>query len=1455
MTCNRLILIAAAALAVLSQQVRGQLMVIDEPVINAYTAITSILASDDNDVDTVTVAGTTGFSEGDTVMVYVVKGAWIRTSGPVPPEQIGSDAQVATSCGRYSFLIIDQIIGNQVVLNNTLRPEIGPLGPGEVAQLIRVPSYRRARVDSELTAPDWNPVSGTGGVVAMFVQRSLTLNADIDVTGKGFLGASETADFTGGACTVEDTVAYDSMFYDINNPVIRAGKKGEGTTRADFTLLRGKARNINGGGGGNGRFSGGGGGSNYNSGGTGGYESSLCSAGVDAWGIGGYSLYSSGYYRNDAIGSGRAFFGGGGGAGTRITGRNTSGGGDGGGLVIIIADSIISNGNRILADGASVSGVATGAGGGGGGGGGIVLAVNHYGDQLNLSACGGKGGDTYVAGDTTGPGGGGGGGFYWLSGNPGPGEVSTSLLNGAAGRYLSGNNPTYGALPGGTPGRINNLQVPIRGFIFNPVPDGTTVCSDEDPGILASSRPRGGDGTYTYRWLDSTRVHSWQPAPGVNNQQNYDFPGPLSDTTWFRRVVDDGILPPDTSFRVAYYVHPRINNNLVTAPDTVCAGNAPENPFVPSAVLSGGLGPGTYNYQWIRKPLAGDWSAIGGATGGSYQASPLTTTTEFARFVTSGVCEDTSAALRVQVWQQLTGNQVTPFDTICYNTVPDQISGPVPGQGDPADRRYRWQASADTVSGWSVVGGNSTAYQPPALTQTTYYRRIVLSGSDDACIDTSNTVEVLNIPLITGNTITGTHTVCRDDQALPLEGSDPGGGYQGLYSYRWEARTASTGWGPAPGGNTVKSAYDAGIMDGDTTFFRRIVGSGGNARDVCTSTSNTETINVLPSISGNLITTSDAVKCQGDLLEEISQDVAQAPAPGGGAMVGGNDPTRIYRWEEASGQGTPGTWQELTGETSMNYTVRPVLSQEDDRFFRRIIFSGQQQQCRDTSNLVRITVHTAITSNTIEPFDSVCFADTKLLSGSEPQGEDGLTPVYTWRDLDTGGDLPGSDQQQYTAGPYNTLGQYRYERIVRIGECTDTTNPMQITVMQLPGGMLTDQTYQACEQDTLFAIDLNMDRLNTYVAPWQVTLTNGVDPGEIGPFTVTGDGGLPVTLETVPDSILYTYQIASISYGSAQGRYTCTAPGDSISGAVPVWVYREPEPFITPADSVKVCDITVSLTGDPDHGVGTWSQVNTDLPAVTFSDPNSESTAVFIQDISERFGLYRLRYRSVAGDCHGDALIDVHFFEQPAPAFAGEDTMIFFINSLKLKADPPTAGIGTWEVVRGGGIIVDQNDPDTWVYELPLGEENRFRWTVTNGEDEGTCTTTSDVVIVIRNEVKRYDGFSPNGDPVNEYFIMQGLKYADRFSISFFNALGNTVRTIASETLEELEVDEALIAGGLKEDEMVVWDGRAGNGNLVPSGTYYYVVTFSIDQREPGSGTIYRTDDYKRTGYVVVNRD
>ncbi len=1460
------------------QQAHSQSYTPISGVINDYTSISAILSYDDNNVDSVVVASALAFRVGDTVMIYCVKGATIGTEpDSYPPGDDGYppgfDAQSPRNTGRYAFVIIQEIVGNTVVLNATVRPDIGPMGAGEVAQLIKVRSYRYANVTaSGLSAPSWNSVTGTGGVITLFVHGILRLDGDISVNGDGFKGAlGSSDDFYSGLCSNTDTLLfYENFYLDAN---VRAGLKGEGITDTQFLYNRGKASNINGGGGGNGLFAGGGGGSNWSAGARGGAESTQCARGVSVTGgAGGFGLGRLGWYyiNNNAAQSNRVFFGGGGGSGTRTASETSSDGGNGGGIVVIIADTILGNGGSIYANGGDVSGAAVnGAGAGGGGGGCIILDVAGYQGALSLSAVGGDGGST-TGTDTTGMGGAGGGGIYWLAGDTHPG-VTIDGSTGTNGTHISSGHDTL--VSPGSPFQQNDLVAPLRGFLFNPVPSEFTVCSDQVPEVIVASEPKGGDGIYTYQWIDSTRIQGiWGNAPGISTLQNY-APPQLLDSTFYRRIVTSASgTVRDTSFRIAVYVHPEITGNTIAANDTVCSGNAPEL-FVSAATIGGGPTGGSYNYRWQHMPDgSGAYSDITAVTGEpTYQAGGLITSTDYRRIALAGVCIDTSNVERVRVLETLTGNDITPFDTICFNTIPDLINGLAPSNGDQDDLRYQWLTSTNPgLMGTQIPGETTISYQSPALSQTTYIRRVVLSGIDDACKDTSAYVEILNVPDITNNSITASQTLCQEDQAGLLNGSSPGGGHLGQYTYTWIASTDQTSWAPATGGgaNDVATNFDPGVMSGDTTWYRRVVGSGG-LELVCKDTSSFIVIEVIPSITNNLVSPADLVQCQQEMPEALTGSL-----PGGGATAAGNDPTRVYRWEEAQIEGVPGSgdWNHpSSGAAAQDYTDPNQLITDVDRWYKRIVISGPAGECTDTSNHVRLVVHSEITANAIDATEAICFEDTRALRNSALSGgEDTITPVYTWRRWLEGEtsadavDIAGSDEQEYVSGPYTDPATliYNYDRMVEIGACRDTSGSMLVTVMQLPGGELTDLDFVACEKDTFLRLDLNMAGLTTghYITPWEVYLKDGVHTG-IGPGSVDQDlDTMGIVMDTdEADYVSYTYEIESIRYYPEGGAYACISSVANLPlSPVVVDLSRRPDPVILvdgeARDSFKVCNTTATLVMDPDNGfLSKWS----DPSGSVFFSPGSGANEyqVSIPNNHDDFGEYRIYAKSEAGDCAGLDSIDLHFFEQPADAYAGEDTMLFLIDKVQLRADPPTAGIGTWSLVGGSGIVEDDNDPHTFAYELGLGEKNEFRWTVVNGEDEGTCTSTSHVTIVLRNEVKRYNGFSPNGDLSNEYYVMQGLVYADEFSISFLNSLGSTIRTINQDNIDELEIDPSLITDGLRADEMVIWDGKAENGNLVASGTYYFVVTFIMYQRDYQTEGITGTDIYEFKDYVVVVRE
>lgn len=413
-------------------------------VINAYTPVQGFECAG----NTVLVQSTTGFQTGDLILLIQMQGATCDLSNTVT---FGDITQL-NNAGNYEINRIAGIQGNKVLLQyqRTRNYDIS----GKV-QLVRIPEYENINV-CDLTCQQWNGT--TGGVLVLRSSGQVNMQAPIDVSGKGFHGG--ILNNNSGSPSNHET-----QFFYLPNPFLSAAK-GEGIAAIPTNISYGRGKIANGGGGGNAHNAGGGGGGSFGGGGRGGNEFSHTVADPNAFGIGGLSLAGN----NDRI-----FMGGGGGAGN-ANDFVGSGGGNGGGIVILLAESIVSNGFNILANGEDIAGGSAnndGQGGGGAGGTVAVYAVSVTG-SLNVQATGGKGGNSIflqAPSQLIGPGGGGGGGgiiLYYSTTN-----INGILTGGVHG--LANGNIAYGSQDGFSGATLNNISIPLDTMLSDLQPEMSIV--------------------------------------------------------------------------------------------------------------------------------------------------------------------------------------------------------------------------------------------------------------------------------------------------------------------------------------------------------------------------------------------------------------------------------------------------------------------------------------------------------------------------------------------------------------------------------------------------------------------------------------------------------------------------------------------------------------------------------------------------------------------------------------------------------------------------------------------------------------------------------------------------------------------------------------------------------------------------------------------------------------------
>jgi len=474
------------------------------------------------------------FSVNDTVMLIQMKGATIDTTNT---SSFGSISNY-NGAGNYEFFIIQCKNVDTVFFSSNVTKTFNNNG---AVQLVKVKSYNDAIVTDTLRPQAWN--GSSGGVIVLWVHDTLTLNAPIVASGRGFRGGTRSFN-PNGACGS----GYSAYHYPLMAGT--GAEKGEGIADTIINKSAGRGPQANGGGGGNKHNTGGGGGGNFSTGGIGGNTMTSCSP-ATVGGIGGNGL---------SYGT-KIFMGGGGGCSDNNNAVGTVGTG-GGGIIIVSANTLVGNNKNIVSNGLDqgyiYNGIGDGAGGGGAGGS-ILLHVNTYSTLLTINANGGHGGDqftTYPA--AFGPGGGGGVGAIWIKGAALPSNVSYTTTPGTSGTIIGPTTSSfYGSKYGATDGAAAN------GFLSNlsltlPPPPTSPILNFTDNNTGCNSKIFTATGT----WGSGSTI-TWYFGNGssaTGNPVTYKYP--VAGTYTVTAVLSNGTSCV-TSFSRSVTVPPNPSNSFL----------------------------------------------------------------------------------------------------------------------------------------------------------------------------------------------------------------------------------------------------------------------------------------------------------------------------------------------------------------------------------------------------------------------------------------------------------------------------------------------------------------------------------------------------------------------------------------------------------------------------------------------------------------------------------------------------------------------------------------------------------------------------------------------------------------------------------------------------------------------------------------------------------------------------
>jgi gliding motility-associated-like protein len=813
------------------------------------------------------------------------------------------------------------------------------------------------------------------------------------------------------------------------------------------------------------------------------------------------------------------------------------------------------------------------------------------------------------------------------------------------------------------------------------------------------------------QWQSSpANSNSWTNIPGASSASLNVSPAANTD---YRAIVTQ--FPCDAGYSNTLTIFTRPLPQLVTSAGTsVCAGD--------TAQLSVS---GASSYVW--SPASG----LNTITGDTVNAFPSSTTVYTVTGTDSNGCSS-AASINVQV-KPLPSIAVAPANsTICNG---GQLSLLAAGA-----QSYSWIPAQDlsSTTGALVIAS-------PTLTVTYSVTGTATNGCSSSATATVNVDQP-----VSSNTISADQDICNGTQPLPLAGSAPSGG-NGLYTYAWEESADNINWTPASGLNSLVGYTPPALTD--TTYYRRRVTSG-SCSGAFSSVSNTTTIRVQPAITGNSIS-SDQTLCSGS-----------APSLLTGAQPAGGDGAYTYQWLESSdGQ----SWAPAAGANSLQNYSAPSLS--DTMYYMRTVSSGA---CTGTSasssNTVSIYVQPAITGNIISSSQTICAGSTPAaLTGSAITGGNGLY-VYMWEESANGigwTAAAGNNTQQGYAPSMLTSSTW-YKRTVSSGVCADTSQPVTITVNQLPTASISGSSSICAGDGEYLSIQL------TGAAPWSLVYSDGT-----GSYPVNNIFSANYALYINPPSNA-TYTISSVSdYNGCNG---------TSSGSASVTVY--PKPTANAGTDANICGVTFDLSAVPSTGNGTWAG-----PAGTvFSNPSDPNATVTLPG----YGSYTLTWTETNSICSDSDNVIVQAYEPVQAPDAGIDQDIYFTDAVVLNAAVPAAGAGAWSVLSGGGTLSNPADPHASISSMPNGDIV-LQWTVSNG----ACGSASDDVTLHVHHVIIPTGFSPNGDNVNDAFFIEGIENFNS-SLAVFTRWGA----------------EVFKASPYRND----WSGNNQQGMMLPEDTYFYIL-------------------------------
>ena len=312
----------------------------------------------------------------------------------------------------------------------------------------------------------------------------------------------------------------------------------------------------------------------------------------------------------------------------------------------------------------------------------------------------------------------------------------------------------------------------------------------------------------------------------------------------------------------------------------------------------------------------------------------------------------------------------------------------------------------------------------------------------------------------------------------------------------------------------------------------------------------------------------------------------------------------------------------------------------------------------------------------------------------------------------------------------------------------------------------------------------------------------------------------------------------SVLYVTIHSDYECLYTDTASSDPVVLDVAEKPMAHIVSSnDTVCVVDGPISVSAEKD----TMEGIVYEWYAASVLINKSTEVETLRFDTPEESGTYILRvYNSVCPSAYDT--VHLKIYEKPELSFPSNKIDVLYADGktvplplqLASMLQPDDIRSIVWSPVdylgytKGDPPAFTELSEDTNVqqplYKAQDKELSTLYWvTVKSGPEKKGCESTASVLVHNYIDLKVPNAFSPNGDGLNEYWIIEGMARYPQSKVLVFNRWGSVVFQDKTGYLSP-------------------WDGYV-SGEKLAQGTYYYIIELlgspdGTDHLKQGSLTI-----------------